>query len=475
MSNFLFWDTITLQKAGLVIMEEIIKSKWNEILDLIKKEFSISDVCFKTWLLPLELYSVDESDNTAIICINDPELGDIGKSQIQKKYNRFIQICIEEVTGYHLSLTYKNITEIESNKSVNSKEKNKPVISFNLNEKYSFDTFIVGSNNKLAYVAALTVAESPLDNEFNPLFIYGGPGLGKTHLIHSIAHHIIENSPELRVLYVTSEQYINEIVDAMRNSKQDRTTLNNIKKRYREVDVLMIDDVQFIIGKDSTQEEFFNTFNELRSQGKQIILTSDKHPNQMEKLEERYKSRFNWGLPVDIKAPEYETRLAILREKSNKDGFNLSEDILKFIAENIKTNIRDLEGAYNKLIFRSKLLHSEITLENAIEDIKDLILTDEKVKITNDYIINIVVEHYNVTLEEICSKNRSMKVAHVRHMCMYLCRKITNTSYEEIGSKLGKRDRTTVMHGYNKIEEAMENDISLQNEIDILMKIINHQ
>lgn len=456
-------------------MEEIIKSKWKEILELIKNEYSISDVSFKTWLLPLELYSVNESDESAVICINDPELGDIGKSQIQKRYNRFIQICIEEVTGYHLSLTYKNINEIESNISSNNKEKNKPVISFTLNEKYNFNSFIVGSNNKLAYAAALAVADSPTDNEYNPLFIYGGPGLGKTHLMHSIAHHIIENSPELKVLYVTSEQYINEIVDAMRNSKQDRTRLNTIKNKYREVNVLMIDDVQFIIGKDSTQEEFFNTFNELRNNGKQIILTSDKHPNQMEQLDERYKSRFNWGLPVDIKAPEYETRLAILREKSNNDDFNISDEILRFIAENIKTNIRDLEGAYNKLVFRSKLLHSEITLENAIEDIKDLILTDEKVKITNDYIINIVLEHYNVTLEEICSKNRSKNVAHVRHMCMYLCRKITNTSYEEIGSKLGKRDRTTVMHGFTKIETDMEKDASLQNEIDILMKIINHQ
>ncbi|MBE5928006.1 MAG: chromosomal replication initiator protein DnaA [Lachnospiraceae bacterium] len=456
-------------------MEEKIKSKWREILDLIKKEYSISDVSFKTWLLPLELYSVNEKDESAVICIKDPELGDIGKSQIQKKYNRFIQICIEEVTGYHLSLTYKNINELESHNFSIDKEKSKPVISFNLNEKYNFSSFIVGSNNKLAYAASLAVADSPSDNEYNPLFIYGGPGLGKTHLMHSIAHHIIENSPELKVLYVTSEQYINEIVDAMRNSKQDRTRLNTIKKKYREVNVLMVDDVQFIIGKDLTQEEFFNTFNELRSEGKQIILTSDKHPNQMEHLDIRYRSRFNWGLPVDIKPPEYETRLAILREKSKNDDFNISDEILQFIAENIKTNIRDLEGAYNKLVFRSKLLHSEITLENAIEDIKDLILTDEKVKITNDYIINIVLEHYNVTLEEICSKNRSKNVAHVRHMCMYLCRKITNTSYEEIGSKLGKRDRTTVMHGFTKIETDMEKDASLQNEIDILMKIINHQ
>lgn len=221
----------------------------------------------------------------------------------------------------------------------------------------------------------------------------------------------------------------------MRNSKQDRTTLNNIKKKYREVDVLMIDDVQFIIGKDITQEEFFHTFNALYEQGKQIILTSDKHPNQMEKLDERYKSRFNWGLPVDIKSPEYETRLAILKKKEEKENIKLGDEILEFIAENIKTNIRDLEGAYNKLILRSKLQHCDITLDNAKEDIKDLILTDDKVKITNDYIINIVTEHYNLTLEQINSKNRSQKIAHVRQICMYLCRKITNSSYDEIGER----------------------------------------
>ncbi len=460
-------------------MEHLIRSKWLEILEHVKNEYSITDVCYKTWLLPLEFYSLNESEESAIICVNDEELGESSKNHIQKKYNILLQIAIEEITGYHLTLEYKNKSELEKrNNTANvSKHKNntKKNLSFNLNEKYTFDTFVVGNNNNFAHAAALAVAESPLQSEYNPLFIYGGPGLGKTHLIHSIAHYIIENSPELQVLYTTSEQYINEIVDAMRNSKMDRTTLNNIKRKYREVDVLMIDDVQFIIGKDFTQEEFFNTFNALYEQGKQIILTSDKHPNQMEKLEERYKSRFNWGLPVDVKAPEYETRLAILRKKEEKEGIKLGEEILKFIAENIKTNIRDLEGAYNKLVLRSKLQHCDITLDTAIEDIKDLILTNEKMKITNDYIINIVVEHYGLTLEEINSKNRSQKIANVRHICMYLCRKITNSSYEEIGSKLGNRDRTTVMHGYNKIEEDLKNNASLQNEIDILMKIINHQ
>lgn len=457
-------------------MEEIIKAKWKDILEHVKSEYSLTDVCYKTWISPLELYSVNEEESTAIISVNDYLLGESSKDHINKKYNLFIQVSIEEITGYHLTITYKNKSELDNNAGIpKPKTKSKNNLAFNLNDKYTFDTFVVGSNNSFAHAAALAVADSPLESEYNPLFIYGGPGLGKTHLIHSIAHHIIDNYPDLQVLYVTSEQYINEIVDAMRNSKQDRTTLNNIKKKYREVDVLMIDDVQFIIGKDITQEEFFHTFNALYEQGKQIILTSDKHPNQMEKLDERYKSRFNWGLPVDIKSPEYETRLAILKKKEEKENIKLGDKILEFIAENIKTNIRDLEGAYNKLILRSKLQHCDITLDNAKEDIKDLILTDDKVKITNDYIINIVTEHYNLTLEQINSKNRSQKIAHVRQICMYLCRKITNSSYDEIGERLGKRDRTTVMHGYNKIEEDLATDVSLQNEIDILMKIINHQ
>ncbi len=460
-------------------MEEEIKSKWQDILNHLKTEYSLTDVCFKTWLLPLKIHSINENDNTAIISVNDEEIGENSKDHIKKKYGLFMQVSIEEITGYHLTLEFKNKSELEATSpkiakpSVNTS--NKKNNNYNFSDKYTFDTFIVGSNNSFAHAASVAVAESPLQSEYNPLYIYGGSGLGKTHLMRAIAHYIAENSPELKVLYVTSEQYTNEIVEAIRNSKIDRTMINNIKNKYREVDVLMVDDVQFIIGRDVTQEEFFHTFNALYEQGKQIILTSDRHPNQMDKLDIRFKSRFNNGIQADVKAPEYETRLAILQKKNENDGLNLNEDILKFIAENIKTNIRDLEGAYNKLILRAKLQHCEITLDTAIEDIKDLILTDEKSKITNDYIINVIIDHYGLTLEEINSKNRSKNIANVRQICMYMCRKLTNTSYEEIGAKLGGKDRTTVMHGYNKIESSLKTDPSLQSEIDILKKIINNQ
>lgn len=456
-------------------METVIKEKWNDILDYLKNEYSINQVCYDTWLLNLKPHSVSEEDNIITICIDDEKIGKNSKEYIQNKYGMFIQVSIEVITGYHLSLQFVNSSDFEKKKDTpklqTAKSNNDSLL--NINEKNTFDTFVVGSNNTLAHAAALAVAESPLQSGFNPLFIYGGSGLGKTHLIHAIAHYIRDNSPSLNVLYVTSEQYTNDIVNAMSNAKQDRTLLESIKRKYREVDVLMVDDVQFIIGKDRTQEEFFNTFNTLYEQGKQIILTSDKHPNQMEHLDDRYRSRFNWGLPVDIKPPEYETRLAVLKKRNEESPIKLKDEILKFLAENIKTNIRDLEGAYNKIILRAKLQHCDINLNMAMDDIKDLILTDEKVKITNDYIINIIIEHYGVSLEEITSMNRSKKIAKVRFICIYMCRKLTNSSYSEIGDKVGK-DRTSAMHGYNKIEKELETDVSLQNEIDILMKIINN-
>lgn len=450
-------------------MENEIKSRWIDIIQYLKTEYNVSEVSFKTWLLNINLYSVDEENDLAIILVND-NIGENGLNFIKEKYGLFLKTSIAELTGYVLNLEFKLKSSVEKVKQVPPKPKDNQ--TFNLNPKYTFDTFIVGNNNSLAHAASVAVAESPINSEYNPLYIYGGPGLGKTHLIHSIAHYILENSPELKILYVTSEQYINEIVEAMRNSKQDRTMMNNFKKKYREVDVLMVDDVQFITGKVSFQEEFFNTFNALYEQGKQIILTSDKHPNQLDHLDERYRSRFNWGLPIDITVPDYETKLAILREKNEQDKANLSEDILKYLAENITTNIRDLEGAFKTLLFRSRLNNSSLTLDEAINDIKDLIVTEDKNSLTNDYIINIVIEHYGITLEEINSKNRSMKISNARQMCMYLCRKLTHSSYESIGASLGKRDRTTVMHGCDKIEKELENNSSLQTEVELLISHI---
>ena len=292
----------------------------------------------------------------------------------------------------------------------------------NLYPKYRFDTFVVGSNNKFAHSAALAVAESP-GISYNPLFLYGGPGLGKTHLMHSIGHFIIEHNPQAKVLYVTSEQFTNEVIESIRSGRAEN--MSKLREKYRTVDVLMVDDVQFIIGKESTQEEFFHTFNELHQAGKQIILSSDKPPKEMETLEERFRSRFEMGLIADIQSPDYETRMAILRKNSENYGKNIDDDVINYIATNIKSNIRELEGAYNKIIAYSRLNNVDVTLENAMEALKDIIYPDKSKVITPQLIIDTVCEQYGVKKDDIVSKKRQAEIVLPRQVIMYLCRENT--------------------------------------------------
>ena len=276
-----------------------------------------------------------------------------------------------------------------------------------LNPKYTFDTFVVGSNNKFAQAAALAVAESPGDT-YNPLFIYGGAGLGKTHLMHSIAHFIIDHDENSKVLYVTSEEFTNELIETIRNG--NNSAMTKFREKYRNIDVLLVDDIQFIIGKESTQEEFFHTFNSLHSAKKQIIISSDKPPKDMEILEERFRSRFEWGLIADITLPDYETRMAILHKKEEMDGYDINEEVIKYIANNIKSNIRELEGAINKVMAFAKLEKKEVTLELAEQALKDIISPDEKKVITPDYIISMVAEHFDVTVDDLCGNKRNSKI-----------------------------------------------------------------
>ena len=341
-----------------------------------------------------------------------------------------------------------------------------------LNPKYTFDTFVVGSNNKFAQAAALAVAESPGDT-YNPLFIYGGAGLGKTHLMHSIAHFILEHDENSRVLYVTSEEFTNELIETIRNG--NNTAMSKFREKYRNIDVLLVDDIQFIIGKESTQEEFFHTFNSLHSAKKQIIISSDKPPKDMEILEERFRSRFEWGLIADITLPDYETRMAILHKNEEMNGYNISEDVIKYIATNIKSNIRELEGAFNKVMAGAKLEKKEVTLELAEQALKDIISPDEKKVITPEYIISVVAEHYGVTPADLSGNKRNSKIVMPRQVSMYLCREIISTPLKNIGKALGNRDHTTVMHGIEKIENELQNDDNLKNTIDILKKKINPQ
>nr|WP_294677635.1 chromosomal replication initiator protein DnaA [uncultured Blautia sp.] len=451
--------------------------KWEEILQTVKTEYDVADVAFNTWLKPLKIYEVDGN----VITVSVPsDQADLGLNYISKRYNIPLQVTICVLTGMEeCELRFilekdlpKKEQEQEKKTSYNNKVTDPRYEEAHLNPKYTFDTFVVGSNNKFAQAAALAVAESPGDT-YNPLFIYGGAGLGKTHLMHSIAHFILEHNKDSKVLYVTSEEFTNELIETIRNG--NNTAMSKFRDKYRNIDVLLVDDIQFIIGKESTQEEFFHTFNSLHSAKKQIIISSDKPPKDMEILEERFRSRFEWGLIADITLPDYETRMAILHKNEEMNGYNISEDVIKYIATNIKSNIRELEGAFNKVMAGAKLEKKEVTLELAEQALKDIISPNEKKIITPEYIISVVSEHYGVTSADLCGNKRNAKIVMPRQVSMYLCREIISTPLKNIGKCLGNRDHTTVMHGIEKIEHELENDDNLKNTIDILKKKINPQ
>ena len=339
-----------------------------------------------------------------------------------------------------------------------------------INPKYTFDTFVVGENNNIAHAASLAVSESP-GEIYNPLFIYGGVGLGKTHLMQAIGNFIIQQNSSLKVKYVTSEVFTNELIESIRTEKN--TSNKNFREKYRNVDVLLIDDIQFIVGKESTQDEFFHTFNTLREAKKQIIISSDRPPKDFETLEERLRSRFEWGLIVDISPPNYETRMAILRKKEELEGYNVDNSILDYIATNVKSNIRELEGSLNKLVAYSKLTRSEINMEFAENVLKDIISPNAHREITPDLIIQIVAEHFGITTADISSQKRSNEIAYPRQIAMYLCRSMTDVPYETIGNYMGKRDHSTIKYGVDKIAKDMNSNESLKNTVDIITKKIN--
>lgn len=456
-------------------MKELLEEKWEEILQYLKIEHGISEVSFKTWIQPLSVYSVE--DTTLTILIDNTKIGD-SKKFIMNKFSLLLKVSIEEITGKEFELEFVLLSELEKKEEKKSSSLNKEAPSQNnkypfLNPRYTFDTFVVGSNNNLAHAASLAVAEAPAET-YNPLFIWGGPGLGKTHLMHSIAHFILDQSPETKVLYVTSEVFTNELIEAIRN-RNDNTSITAFRKKYRNIDVLLIDDIQFIIGKESTQEEFFHTFNTLYESKKQIIISSDKPPKDIETLEERLRSRFEWGLTVDIQPPDYETRMAILKKKEELDGLSIDDEVMKYIASNINSNIRELEGALTQIVARSRLNRTEVNVELAQEALKNLISPNAKKDITVEFIIDIVAEHFNITTADIISSKKSRNIAYPRQICMFLCRDLKDISLKDIGAKMGNRDHTTILHGINKIEADIEKDSSLSNTIDVLKKKINPQ
>ena len=408
-------------------IEQIIE-KWDEILNTVKEEHEISEVSFNTWLKPLSVFAVE--NNKLYILVPDEQ---IGLSYITKKFLLPIRVSVAEITGTDYEIEFilpEQTKKIKPYKAKNIGMTESGGTGSALNPNYTFDTFVVGNNNKLAYAASLAVAESP-GEVYNPLFLYGGVGLGKTHLMHSIAHFIQTNNPSMKVLYVSSEIFTNELIDSIRNG--NNSSMNKFRDKYRNIDVLLIDDIQFIIGKESTQEEFFHTFNELHMAKKAIIISSDKPPKDMETLEERIRSRFEWGLITDIGSPDYETRMAILRRKKDMDDFELDDEILDYIATNIKSNIRELEGAFNKVMAGAKLEKKEVTLELAEQALKDIISPDEKKVITPEYIISVVAEHYGVTPADLSGNKRNSKIVMPRQVSMYLCREIISTPLKNIG------------------------------------------
>ena len=447
----------------------IIYEKWDEILETVKTEHELSDVSFKTWLKPLTIHSIDDQVVTILVPSQQ-----VGLNYISKKYALPLKVAISELTGSDYDIRFvlpEDVQNVEKEVPV-STNYNTSMEMANLNPKYTFDTFVVGSNNKFAHAASLAVAESP-GEIYNPLFIYGGVGLGKTHLMHSIGHFILKNNPKAKVLYVTSEKFTNELIDAIRNKNNISTT--EFREKYRNNDVLLIDDIQFIIGKESTQEEFFHTFNALYEAKKQIIISSDKPPKEIETLEERLRSRFEWGLTVDIQSPDYETRMAILRKKEELEGYNIDNEVIKYIATNVKSNIRELEGALTKIVALSKLNNKEITTELAEEALKDLISPNAEKEVTPELIIQVVADHFGITPLDISSQKRNKEIVFPRQIVMYICRSMLGTSLQNIGKYLGGRDHTTIIHGHDKIAADMEKNESLRNTVEILMKKISPQ
>ena len=451
---------------------DTIKENWSVIKETIRREYNMSDISYQTWVKPLEFYTITDD----VIHIIIPSDQAHALNYISSKYKSFFQVTITEMFDHPYDIKFilekdAMVKETQDNDmSVSNPVYNINYENANLNPKYKFDTFVVGSNNKFAHSASLAVAESP-GEAYNPLYLYGGPGLGKTLLMHSIGHFILEQNPDKKVLYVTSEEFTNEVIESIRSG--NAASMTKLREKYRTVDVLMVDDVQFIIGKESTQEEFFHTFNVLHAARKQIILSSDKPPKEMETLDERFRSRFEWGLIADIQPPDYETRMAILKKNAENYDKQIDEEIIKYIATNIKSNIRELEGAFNKIIAFAKLNKVDLTIDSAEEALKDVIYPNKPKEITPTLIINVVAEHFGVKPEDITSKKRNSEFVQPRQVVMYLCRELTDTSLINVGKILGKKDHTTVMHGVKKIETEIQTNEELKNKIDIIIKKIN--
>lgn len=454
-------------------MKDLILAKWNDILNILENEHGISHIMIHTWIEPLKIYSVE--DNKVYFTL-DEDYGQRGVEFLKRKlFDIYLETVLRELfqdDSIQVIFTLESQMRKDEKSPTYSEDYNDAIAKSNLRPDYTFENFIVGESNKHAHATCLAVADSPGQDKFNPLFLYGGSGLGKTHLMQSIAHYILQHNSNMKVLYVPSNKFTNEIIEAISKNKTEE-----FRNKYRTVDVLLIDDIQYLIGKASTQQEFFDTFNALHDEGKQIILSSDKPPKEIKTLDERFRSRFEWGVPIDIHAPDYETRMAILKNKAEIKGLTdiISEEIFEYIANNITYNVRELEGALNKLSVYSELGDIKITEELAKNVLKDFISKDSKVTITPELIINTVSEHTNISVSDIVSTKRSQDIATARQISMYLCRKYTDKGLKSIGDAFGGKDHSTVHSNIQKVEDKIEKDPEFAEMVDVIIKKLNLQ
>ena len=458
-------------------MIDIITSKWEDIISFLRDEYDLSDVSYKTWILPIKPHHIEtNSEGENILHIIVPEQQFV--NYVNRKYSFLLNVAIQEKTGCRCEIVFETEEDAQKSNSSTPTKNLKSTVdaqilnSANLNPKYTFNTFVVGKSNNIAHAASLAVAESP-GEIYNPLFLYGGVGLGKTHLMHSIANFILENNPKAKILYVTSETFTNELIESIRNRNDYSST--EFRNKYRNNDVLLIDDIQFIIGKESTQEEFFHTFNALHEAKKQIIISSDKPPKDFETVEERLRSRFEWGLSVDIQPPDYETRMAILRKKEELEGMNIDNEVIKYIATHINSNIRELEGALTKIVAMGRLDNREINLQLAQDVLHDLISPAAPSQITPELILQVVAEHYGLSSDDLIGQKRTKEITYPRQIAMYLCSILTDSPLIQIGKSFGGRDHATIIHGSKKISMDIKSNSELSNTIDIIKKKIYPQ
>ena len=440
------------------------KEELNELLtkakDLLKDE--TTKIAYETWIRDLEIESAD--NNNIVLIANNA----FQKESIISRYHDLIKNTFNYLTNRNCEITVllkDDISEEELQVASKLSNSQNSYPNTTLNPKYTFDSFVVGNSNRFAHAAALAVAEAPAI-AYNPLFIYGGVGLGKTHLMQAIANEILQNNRNAKILYVTSEKFTNQLINAIKDGKNEM-----FRNKYRNIDVLLIDDIQFIAGKETCQEEFFHTFNTLHDNGKQIIISSDKPPKDIKLLEDRLKSRFEWGLIADISNPDYETRLAILRKKAQLDNIIIDDEVLSDIATKIDSNIRELEGVLNKLIANASLTNCPITLEMAEKAINDVVTKKDKV-LSLELIQETISKYFNITVEELKGVKRSNDVTFPRQIAMYLCRNVAQLPITKIGEGFGKRDHTTVIHACTKIEKEIQNNVSTKRIVESVKNIL---